>query len=584
MKIKNISVNGFRCLSDFTVRFEDDLTVIVGENDSGKTSLVDCLKVITQGSNVEIDDFNHNSETIEISVDVNDFVFERKYVKDGDRVDVGTLKARPKKHYLENAFKFLIDDGLDLSDNGVIEEIKKLAKIFGLTVRANSNVSNLQQAILQKIDNTEDGVVIENANFPPFNNIQLDGKQFENVSGFFKEVFLKEKQGEIWQESIDGETTIEEFVRDRIDSYSINIEKDIKDKGILERMQLFIRDLTEVKIEPIYQKRDLNIDAKVKFMENGNEISIEKKGDGTKRRITMALLEYKKEQSMLEHDSSTIYLLDEPDTHLHVKAQIEFLETVKKFSNNGSQVILTTHSPFIINSVQPKQVRLLENNNNNSKIRYLKHDVEASDRVLQAVGIENTYLFFARHLIIVEGETEEKFLHAYFLNRLGTTPSSSLVKIINCKGIPNIPGFSTAILEIHNSNNIHLLYDNDASPELKELIAQLNLPNERNYIVGEKEFEDAFTDRALFDAWKSYLEDCGKRIPENWTIESIKTTRQECIGPKGKFSKSIRSLNSGGKKMSKPIFGSALGTYLEKEQIPERLVELINAVKKAEIN
>lgn len=128
----------------------------------------------------------------------------------------------------------------------------------------------------------------------------------------------------------------------------------------------------------------------------------------------MALLEYKKEQSLLEHDTSTIYLLDEPDTHLHVKAQIEFLETVKGFSRNGSQVILTTHSPFIINSVNPKQLRLLENNENRSKIRYLKQDIDVADRVLRSLGIENTYLF-SRHIVIVEGETEEQFLPSYFL-------------------------------------------------------------------------------------------------------------------------------------------------------------------------
>ena len=47
MKIKKITVDGFRCLLDFEVTFEDDLTVIVGENDAGKSSLVECLKVVS---------------------------------------------------------------------------------------------------------------------------------------------------------------------------------------------------------------------------------------------------------------------------------------------------------------------------------------------------------------------------------------------------------------------------------------------------------------------------------------------------------------------------------------------------------
>lgn len=107
---------------------------------------------------------------------------------------------------------------------------------------------------------------------------------------------------------------------------------------------MFLPELTEVKVEPIFHPRDLNIDAKVKF-ENGNEISIENKGDGTNRRMTMALLEFKKEQLRIPNDDQTIYLFDEPDTHLHVRAQLELVATVEGFSSAGNQVILTTHSP-----------------------------------------------------------------------------------------------------------------------------------------------------------------------------------------------------------------------------------------------
>jgi len=477
MKIKKLTVDGFRCLLGFEVKFEDDLTVIVGENDAGKSSLIECLKVVTQGRKVERDDFNHGRTQIKISVSTDEFKFWKTYDLNEDSVIEANLNASPTEEYIEKIRSWLSDQDLDLDDQDEQEKIKLIAKTIGLTVRSNSNIANLKAAILEKFNG--DDIEIAEATFPIFNNIQLDGRHFENVSGFFKEVFLKGKQSEIWDEKITEDQTIEEFVKDKINSYSSHIEQSIKATGVLSRMQLFLKDLTEVKIEPLYQKKDLNIDAKVKFMEHGKEVSIDKKGDGTKRRITMALLEYKKEQSLLEHDASTIYLLDEPDTHLHVKAQIEFLETIKGFAESGSQVILTTHSPFIINSVKPKKLRLLENNNNHSKIKYIKSDPDSADVILRALGIENTYLFFSKHIIIVEGETEEKFIPSYFIRAFDETLSSSLVKVINCKGIPNIPGFSKALLEIHNPEKIHLLFDNDASPELRDLIDRLQIPNER---------------------------------------------------------------------------------------------------------
>ena len=201
--------------------------------------------------------------------------------------------------------------------------------------------------------------------------------------------------------------------------------------------------------------------------------------------------------------------------------------------------------------------------------------------MLRSVGVENTYLFFSRHIVIVEGETEERFLPSYFINKFDQTLTSSLVKVINCKGIPNIPGFAKAILEIHSPDNIHLLYDNDASPELAELIDRLEIPAVRNYVVGETEFEDAFSNEALHSAWELYLRDHEKEVPETWSVESIEGIRVECSGGSGKFSKKIRSLNQGGKKMSKPIFGDALGEFLEENDLPQRLLDLIHAVRQA---
>ncbi|TVT31025.1 ATP-dependent nuclease [Marinobacter vinifirmus] len=579
MKIRKLSVNGFRCLLNFQVDFEDDLTVIVGENDAGKSSLIECLKVITQGRSVELDDFNHNLDSIEISVETEDFDFRKSYQRNDDLIEQNNLIARPTSDYISRVTSWLQSQELDVSAEDNQGIIRNIAKTLGITVRSNSNVENLRISIIDRLDG--ENVEVEGASFPSFNNIQLDGKHFENVSGFFKEVFLKAKQTEIWDEKISDDKTIEEFVKETINNYSQSIEQSISETGILERMRMFLTDLTEIKIEPVYQTRDLNIDAKVKFLENGKEVSIDKKGDGTKRRITMALLEYKKEQSLLEHDTSTIYLLDEPDTHLHVKAQIEFLDTVQGFSRNGSQVILTTHSPFIMNAVNPKQLRLLENSSNRSNVKYLRQDVDVADRVLRSLGVENTYLFFSRHLVIVEGETEEQFLPSYFLKKFDETLSSSLVKVMNCKGITNIPGFARAILELHNPHNIHLLYDNDASPELSELIDRLDVPDQRKYVVGEKEFEDAFSDDALHSGWSQYLLKAGKEVPPGWNVEAISNLRAICQENGLKFSKEIRSLNQGGKKMSKPILGNALAEYLEDEQLPQRLRDLVLALRQA---
>ncbi len=573
MQINKIEIDGFRCLLDFKISFERDLTVIVGENDSGKTSLIECLKVITQNKKVEADDFNHNKNTIVLKIEIDDYIFEKRYIKDAGLVTEELFVAKPTLSYIDK-IRDIIQDGTDEV------EIKNIARTFGLTVRANSRIETLKELILHQI-NIPDGeqVEITNTTFPSFSNIQLDGTQFENVSGFFKEVFLKEKQANIWSEKIDGEQTIEEFVKSRISDYTTEITEKIIDKGILEKMQLYLTDLTDIKIEPLYQSRDLNIDAKVVFLENGKEINLEKKGDGTKRRVTMALLEFKKDESIQE-DENTLYLLDEPDTHLHVKAQLELLSTMEKFASDGNQVILSTHSPFIINALHPRQIRLLQNSNNVTKVRSLTCNINSSNYLLRSLGVENTYLFFSRHIIIVEGETEEAFIPAYYMKNKGKIITSDLIKVINTKGINNVVGFCTAILELHDSERIYLVVDNDASPELEILINNLNIPDERKFVIGEKEFEDAFDSKAIHSCWDKHLIECGKASPESWSEENIEQMKLACLANGDKFSREIKSLNNAsGKKMTKPILGRVLGEHIRDTDVPAQLLSLFNAVE-----
>ena len=86
MKLIRIGIDGFRCLLDFKLDFEPGLTVIVGENDRGKSSLIDCLKVITQNKPVEFDDINYEKNELVIDIEIENFIYRKKFVKDTNSV------------------------------------------------------------------------------------------------------------------------------------------------------------------------------------------------------------------------------------------------------------------------------------------------------------------------------------------------------------------------------------------------------------------------------------------------------------------------------------------------------------------
>lgn len=570
MKIKSLQVNGFRSLVDFHIQFDQSLTVVVGENDSGKSSLIECLKVVTEDRVVTADDFTYGSQELIVKLEVDDFVYCREYEKDGVAVREKSFTAAATQDYVDRTLARISANEYDPTTEEGRADVTSLARLLGLVVRANSNPVILRDKLVDLLK-AAGPLVIEKASFPRFNNIQLDGRQFENVSAFFKEVFLKDKQASLWGVEVSVGKTLEGYVREHLQDYSNMISQQIRDKGIIDKLKMFMSELTDIRVEPLFHARDLNLDAKVKFLEHGTEIPIDNKGDGTKRRITMALLEFKKEQKLVANDHETIYLLDEPDTHLHVRAQLELVKTVEGFAAKGDQVILTTHSPFILNAAKPEQVRWLIRKNSKTTARYLNDKPQAAGAVLRALGIENAHLFFCRKILLVEGETEESFVSAQYLKRTSRTMSSSLVKIINVRGMKNIPGFARAVLELHDPQRIYVLHDADASEDLQELLAELNLPQGHTFRIGAREFEDAFDSVLLHRCWVRYHEASGKQCPAGWTVQAIQQLKDACMQDGRKFSTELRSLNQGGRSMSKPAFGAALGEFTDHDELPEPL-------------
>lgn len=572
MKIKTLEIDGFRCLCDLKLIFEDTLTLIVGENDSGKSSLIDCLNLFTEDYSLDLEDFNYEKDTITLKLAAEDFEFIKEFKK--AEFPSSILTVKPSTSFIASAKAFI--DGLSNTNTPEQEaRIKELATTFGIIVRSNSKMDTLISQLSPQL--SDSNVVISNGRFPDLNKIQLNGKQFEDVESFFKEVFIKDKQIEIWHTKIREDKTIKEFIQEELDNYSTLISEELESKGIKKKLKQYLKQLTDIKVEPLFEPNSSNISSKVKFLEGGNEISVNKKGDGTKRRISLALLEYKAECEEGDRGSK-LYILDEPDTHLHVKAQLELLKVLRELSEKGCQVILTTHSPFLINAIKPKQVRLLfQPDSNVTKQKFLQNEPETSDKILRQLGIENIYLYFAKKIILVEGETEEAFLPRIYEKINNTTLNSDLIKIINTRGIKNIPGFVRALLDLVNPNSIYIMKDNDASAETIQLINDLSIPDERQFSIGQKEFEDSFSDEIIYNSWKSYIEECGKTIGSNWILNNISNVKQECLTDlTKKFSEELKTLNAGcGKKFSKIIFGRVLGDFCNTSNLPIRINELL---------
>lgn len=578
--IKKVTVQNFRSLKNISLSFEEDITVIVGENDCGKSSVIDVVKNVFNNESVGLDDFYHGTNEIVFEIEIEDRTIIKKIKQKDEQVLSPEILIKISRDLITKINEDIQSESFELlGETEQKEKLKQYADDLGVKYAGNIGANTLKERVIKRIEEfsgADDSDLVISGKIPDSLIYFLDGKHFEDVKTFFSEMFFKNKKRGIWSEETESGMSIQDVIKSKLEEYSSNLSTEIAEKGIKDKLKSFLPELEGINIKSTFEPRDIQIDLKVQLLEeSGEEINFDKKGDGTKRKITMALLEYGKE---INKDLNPIYILDEPDTHLHVRSQIDLLKILRNFAENDAQVILTTHSPFILNSVDPRQVKLLVNNGE-TRLIPIDSDEEV-ERSLNALGIENLNLFFSRKILIVEGETEEKFIPIVQKRFFGVNLYNIMVKLVNRRSITDIPRFAEVLSIFVKPDDIYILTDNDGDNETIELIDNLEIDSENIFKVGTKEFEDSFESQIIYNAWKEFVENKGRTVGPDWSISNIEDTKKDCIDNGKKFSRALGPLNAKcGVRLRKPVLANALAEYIQESDLDDNIMELLQKIQ-----
>lgn len=164
--------------------------------------------------------------------------------------------------------------------------------------------------------------------------------------------------------------------------------------------------------------------------------------------------------SEFEHDpGALIVLLDEPGLNLHAKAQHDFLRFINEKLANQRQVLYTTHSPFMVEPGRLQRVRLVQDNSTRetpdlgAKVSadILSVDADTLFPLQGALGYDLAQnLFIGAHNLLLEGTSDYAYLmtlseHLAELGRVGLDPRWNLVPV---GGVDKVPTF-VALLGNH---------------------------------------------------------------------------------------------------------------------------------------
>ncbi|MFN3889618.1 MAG: AAA family ATPase [Beijerinckiaceae bacterium] len=131
-----------------------------------------------------------------------------------------------------------------------------------------------------------------------------------------------------------------------------------------------------------------------------------------------------------------VVIIDEPEIHLHYQFQHEYLQVIDDLNREQDcQYILVTHSEALINSKTINNVRRFSlNSNGHTVIHAPKLNADQKSLIKILDNTRSTYAFFAKKVLLVEGDTDRYFFRAVILERHRSLDQEIAVLHIGGKG------------------------------------------------------------------------------------------------------------------------------------------------------
>lgn len=552
LQISSIYIKNFRGYKQETKTTLNNLTAFVGQNDAGKSTLLEALDIFfNDGKNIvkmEKSDINVDSDSIETVIGVSFIGYPEEIIVDSsvptslkdEYLLNQNLELEIHKVYKNGSLKetFLIANfpNSEICKDLHIRktpELKITAEKLGLTIDDKRKSSLFRKAILNSIKNP----VLEEIRIP----VDQEGaKQIWNgLKDYIPlyELFQSDRKNQDQDSEIQNpmKLLIKELMRDEtiLEPLQQVYEKIVKESKKLAEQT--IEKLSEMNPD-IAKELSANFEdpawEKVfKFtLETDQGIAVNKRGSGVRRLILLNFFRAEAERRRNERNvPNVIYAFEEPETSQHPNHQKMLIEAFKDLANSDvNQVILTTHSPAIAKMLPIESLRLITKNYaGDTIIRETSDDMlsDIADNLGILPNIELDNVNRVKLAICVEGKNDINFLRNINNNIL------SFKKIIdlNDPQIIIIPMGGSTLQFWVNDNYLEKLklaqlhiYDSDVGSNVphkyKKYIDIINTrANSIGFETSMREFENYLTPEYVLEKYPK----CFDKSTTDWTTLDI---------------------------------------------------------------
>ena len=517
MYISSVSIENFRAFKEKTVfHFNPGVTVLIGENDCGKSTVIDAIRYVLGTTDqswqrVELSDYHQENTDNEIHITItfsNLTVREKAaflecltYTKD-EEILIINWSAKYMTNVNPHRTFVSVNCGRNADVAAPSAEARELLRVTYL--------KPLRDAQAQMRSGRGSRLAQILSSIPDLNFGEREYKEGIDITSLsLAGIFDLSNQ-------LLAEHKVIKAVNKGIGDI-LNTELMLNNDAVKTQITVAGDGNTdEKKIYSLLEKLDLNIQ-KDSVSNYGNV------GLGTSNLMSMAC------EMLLNQDNnelSTFMLIEEPEAHIHAQRQLKLIQSMQKKGEN-QQVIMTTHSPLLASVVELNNLLLIQNRKafsmREGKTMLDPSDYKFLERYLDATKAN---LFFAKGVIIVEGPGEALLLPtlAQLLNRNLTDYGISIVDV-KSTGLRRY----ARIFQRKEGDEINIpvscITDRDVMPECAPAICidekyedKDNWPKKNRKWRVESEIEDK----------GKYIQEIKEKangqnvetfIPEQWTLE-----------------------------------------------------------------
>ncbi len=372
MKIQELGINNFHGFEHKVFEFNENFTVLIGENGTGKTAILDAISVAIGGFLLGLNDVDsRNIRSDEVRL---------KQTEHGKIINI------------EPQYPVTIKSTAIFNDNIIIQWERTLNSKSGRTTRINAlDIINYSKKMQKKVASGNEVIL-------PVFAYHGTGRLWAHIKDTGDNLFETGSRFLGYKNCLNPISNEKLFLKWFKKMTLIEIQENIKlgqfhavKKAIEECLKGLIVDNKESSdVKVLY---NLNRDELQVNLEDGRRLPFGLLSDGYRNIIgivadiafRMAVLNPFLEECAVQQTTG-IVLIDEIDLHLHPEWQRKVIGDFKR-TFPRIQFIVTTHSPFIIQSLDQGELIDLDSNNGINKfIDYTNMSVE--DITEDIMGVE----------------------------------------------------------------------------------------------------------------------------------------------------------------------------------------------------